>query len=229
MAILAEEVVRQSEGGDHPLKDAKFPYRIGVEVLRDETFEPCTLFFEKNRCYVKLNRGERYRIRLRNNSHAPVFACVLVDGLNTLPQAESQGRKDARVERTPDANDIREHPRVPLDRARPWFCAPGCNDTIAGFVKKDLRRHDVFKVTDAAESIAARSNYTEQVGIITAVFYRPRAKQSDTSRGAPLGTTVGRTESRTRQVYQGDDVPGDQIAVINIHYVTEIPPHATPQ
>jgi hypothetical protein len=67
--------------------------------------------------------------------------------------------------------------------------------------------------------LAARQQFTEQIGLITAAFYAPKAG----SRGrlpSTLGPGTGRGKDREEEVplYEGV-VPGDLVAVVHLRYV----------
>jgi hypothetical protein len=138
---------------------------------------------------------------------------LLVDGLSTMP------------ERTTDAKGIaieRVAARMNLSDASYWILDPETfadprqkkEWAIRGFFKqfKPQAIYHEFMVTDAGQSLAARQQFTDQVGLITAAFYQPL-------RGARgLGTTLGH-ERRTRVETVGGYQIGDLLSVIHIRYV----------
>lgn len=87
-----------------------------------------------------------------------------------------------------------------------------------------------FKVVDADASVAARKNFTDQIGLITAAFYHkyvPPAYDDERSMitsgarpGAGAGTGFGREQQQNLDV-RAYVKPGDLWAVINIRYVLQ--------
>ena len=177
----ANEIDRRSEG-PHPLSDPRFPYRVSVRV--DGRDRPAT--FRENRMHVRLSNGEVYEIWVENRTPRPVIMRLLVDGLNTLPQEiPVKGVRTMEVA-----------PRVNLDEARFWILDPSAARrwAVRGFVTKTGSEGRLleFKVVDAAQSLAARKQFTEQIGLITAAFYDAHEKKtSENSVGAPAPGAQG--------------------------------------
>ena len=188
----------------HPMSkpNARFQVHLVVDGKRRQAT------FKDNDMYVPVRDGEVYEIWVENHTDQTVMMRLLVDGLNTLPQ---------RVE---DAKGIATYeiaPRVHLDDARPWVLDPEKTRlwAIRGFVTETGAQGKLneFKVTAADRSLAARQQFTDNIGIITAVFY-----SAGNARTGPLGTTFGaeRTEDLTERV--GKRV-GGLLSVINLRYV----------
>jgi uncharacterized caspase-like protein len=203
--------------GDHPLKDPKFPYR--VKLLVDGKERPGV--FRGNDLLVPVSKGEVYEILVSNNSGKLVLMRLLVDGLNTLP--ERVRRKDMATAGEKRDDEYNVAARVDLDDARPWLLDP--NDPkskqsggeltwiVRGFVtetgvKGKLRE---FKVVDAAASLAARQQFTDQLGLITAAFYEPGQQRN-------VGTGMGDERNEVLTERAGPPV-GRLRAVVNIRYV----------
>jgi hypothetical protein len=199
-------------------------FSVGLET-RDSAgrFTPREMDFVDGKCIVKFKRGDVYRIRLQN--HHPdsrgVFARVLVDGLNTLP--EPIRAKGITVSlRQAAGREIQVAPPVILREARPWFVHAGFDGCISGFLDGNWeieKGHHEFRVVDAAESVAARTKYTDNIGLITLAFYEFDPARSDSSPHVPGGSAFGRFVDREYDRYAGNGVPGKELAVIHIHYV----------
>jgi len=197
---LIDRIDERSEG-PHPLSDADFEFPIKILVAGQER----PGIFRGNDCFILLDKGEEYAIRIENRKQSTVMMRLLVDGLNTLPQVVGKG-----VETTEIA------PRVNLQDARAWVLDPAKRRryTVKGFFTSTGRKAKfrTFEVTDAAEGIAARRNFTDQIGMITVVFYN----KASGSRG--VATKLGREDETTVQTYRAK--VGDLLAVVNIRYVS---------
>ena len=71
-----------------------------------------------------------------------------------------------------------------------------------------------FAVVAASQSVAGRMNYTDQLGLITLVFYG----QKGGARGA-LGVGLGPEKLREMAKKDHNSVKGEQQAVVNIRYM----------
>jgi len=186
------------------------------------TKRPFTL--HGNDCYLPIAKGEEYRIGFKATDSEEVFVRILVDGLNTLSQRQMAVSKGVTIEAVPPDSEGEYvlAPRVPLAEARAWVIAKGSKQSyvVEGFIdangKSDTMRR--FQIVDADESVAARKNYTEQIGLITVAFYKA-VSPSQTTRGR-VGTGMGSAERVNLEYYKGDNVPGEMIAVYNIRYMT---------
>jgi hypothetical protein len=131
---------------------------------------------------------------------------LLVDGLNTLPEKEN----------TKGVSTMIWGKRVSLEEARPWEMDPTRSSIFAvrGFVTEADTQGKLkeFKVVDAAESLAAQQEFTDQIGMITAAFYAPKA---GTRR---IGTAAGEERSERIEKSKGFEC-GNLLGVVNIRYV----------
>lgn len=204
--------------GPHPLSDPEFPFRIWITV-NGQTREG---EFRGNDYYVPMRKGEQYEIQLENRSGHLSMLRLLVDGLNTLPEAKSSTTSEdpAREESpvlTPElatengifSEVFRKHEN--LNDARWWILDPKVSVknryAIRGWVTRMRGNGDVrpFKIIDATESLATRRKFTAQMGLITAAFYaakRPRL---------PDFTTHETRELRKYEI-------GDLMGVVHICY-----------
>lgn len=199
--------------GPHPLLDSQFPFRVKLMIDGKERKG----VFRGNDYFVPLRKGEVYEIWLENNSDQIVLLRLLVDGLNTLPEKET----------TKGVTTVIIGKRVDLDQARHWELDPRIARVMAvrGFVTQVGPQGKIkqFTVVDADQSLAARQKFTDQIGLITAAFYAPKARP----RGA-LGTAAG--EERTEAIGKAHEyLPGNLLGVVHIRYVDADAPEVRDQ
>ena len=120
----------------------------GVEIMVKGVSQP--KFVHNGRLYVEALKGREYAIRLRNPYPVRVAVALSVDGLNTI---------DARETTAGDA--------------RKWVLGPYEIVTISGWQtsQSEARR---FEFTTEARSYGAALGKTENLGMITAVFFKER-------------------------------------------------------
>lgn len=206
----------------HPLNDPRFPFNVRILVNGRE--RPGK--FERNKdtgreeYVVRFSPGEVYSVWVANNSGKTACMRLMVDGLNTLPQKHL----DKGVE------TVEVAPRVNLEDARHWVLDPKVSrvNAIAGFVTETGVRGRLreFKVVDAEASVAARKNFTEQIGLITAAFYKTYEFREDSllagsapggTFGSALGTDFG--EERVQNLEVREEKPAELIGVVHIRYL----------
>ncbi len=194
---------------DHPLKKGGSEFNLKI-MINDEERKPV---FHDNEAYIPVHRGEEFEIWVENHTNKLHLMRLLVDGLNTLPEKE-------------DGKGIStwlQAQRVSLDVARPWVLDPQFSkvNAVRGFVKNldgansELNR---FKVVDADQSLAAQQKFTEQIGLITAVFYEAVAAKSGSVPRGRLGVTLGQHKVEDIQK-AAPHIPGNQRAIISLRYV----------
>ena len=122
----------------------------GVEILVDGA--PVKRYAHGGRWYIEALKGREYAIQLRNPYGVRVAVALSVDGLNTI---------DARS--TTAAN------------ARKWVLDPYETVVIRGWQtsRNEARR---FEFTTEAKSYGEALGKTENLGVITAAFFRERAR-----------------------------------------------------
>lgn len=203
------QVLDAQRDGPHPLLDPQFPYRVKIMVGGQE--RGCV--FRGNEAYVPLRKGDVYQVWIENRTPYRTFLRLLVDGLNTLPE-KVHLEKGLMVEPTESGGEFQPAQRVNLGDARAWLIDPEESPLVAvrGFFSTvgeegTLRE---FKVVDAPESLAARQQFTDQLGLITAAFYGIKA-----SRG--LGTGAGEERRQQTGEYSGLQV-GNLLAVVHLRY-----------
>jgi hypothetical protein len=117
-------------------------------------------------------------------------------------------------------------PIADLETARHWVIDPkdrrqvlsdGRNVVaIRGFTTRTGVDGEIarFKVVDASQSLAARKNFTSQLGLITVAFYN-RAGGSRSAGG--IGVDAGRREGQNLKEREGVEV-GQMLEVVHIRY-----------
>ncbi|MFZ5830937.1 MAG: caspase family protein [Planctomycetota bacterium] len=190
--------------GPHPMSNPNAQFRASV-VVGGQPRKPT---FKGNDMYVPVRKGETYEVWIENLSDQVVMLRLLVDGLNTLPQEEGEAK---------GIDTYVVAPRVNLDDARAWVLDPKQTRrwAIRGFVTETGAQGKLreFKVVDADASLAARRQFTDDIGIITAAFY-----STSEARGGTYGTGFGaeRGEDLTER---NDRRVGNLLSVIHIRYV----------
>jgi hypothetical protein len=158
-------------------QEARRPIRYGpfeVEVLVGGV--PLEKYPARGRLYVEALRGEEYALRVRNPLPVRVAVALSVDGLNTIDARRSSARD-----------------------ASKWVIQPYGTITVSGWqVSRERARR--FYFTDERDSYANKLGRPEDIGVISAVFFRERANYSEiTPRPYPLGTPrAGDGQSKER-------------------------------
>jgi len=197
----------------HPLLGKDFPFRVGILV--DGKRRPGHFVNQGRDLIVPLRRDEVYQIEVENRADHAVFVRLLVDGLNTLP--EKVAPKGIAVEPTDPWANHRPAQRVNLSEALAWRVPAGERRVVRGFFSRtgqDAKYH-AFRVVDAPQSAAAGQQFTEQIGLITAAFYRPHRKGAARS----VGTALGEEYDTKTGAYPDDVEPGRLLGVVHIRYV----------
>ncbi len=198
--MIVDKIDRRSKRA-HPLLSTQFPFLVKI-MVQGKQGKPT---FKGNDMFVPLSKGEVYEIWVENLSGRLTLMRCLVDGLNTLPQKEQlKGVTTYQVAK-----------RVNLSEARAWVLDPKQSKIFAvrGFVTEvgpqgQLRE---FKVVDDQDSLAARQQFTDQIGLITIAFYAPKGD----SRG---GTAFGKKRQEDIGLYKGTGC-GNLLGVVHIRYV----------
>lgn len=194
-------------------------FRVTFEVRRGNRFHMVPPIRLGNRIYIPLERGDVYRIRILNPLPEQVMVRLLVDGLNTLPEKIVPPVKTKFVAVAEDTEmeyiqslkesgaiivqDIKGEfyqvaaPRG-LDNARSWKFAPGQESVIPGFFHEVGAggQYTEFRVTDAPFSVAGRTRFDTQLGLISIGFF----KSISVDLGADLSDSDG---VKTRRVGTG--------------------------
>jgi hypothetical protein len=119
-----------------------------IDVVVDGVPRP--RYAHHGRWYVEALRGKEYAIRLRNPYGVRVAVALSVDGLNTIDARETSAAE-----------------------ARKWVLAPHSTVTIRGWQtsRTEARR---FEFTTEARSYGQALGRTDNLGVISAVFYREK-------------------------------------------------------
>ncbi|HWB14055.1 MAG TPA: caspase family protein [Pirellulales bacterium] len=205
---------------NHPLQDPNTPFVVKLMVNGRERKGQ----FRGNDYFVPLRKGEEFAVWVENRSGNLVCMRLLVDGLNTLPEKERkqndapQPFSDSKALLT----EIIAKPITDLEQARHWVIdpknprqlMPGNRNVVSvpGFVTRTGLEGEFarFKVVDADHSQAARTNFTTQLGLITAAFYAPAGTRA-------VGVDLGKRERANLKEYEGTKA-GPMLAVIHIRY-----------
>ena len=217
------EVLDKKAQEAHPMIDPKFPYRVRMMIDGKERQG----IFQGNEYFVPVRDGEVYELWIENKNNIKTLMRLLVDGLNTLSEHEpdQSGGKIKEVSAK----------RMSLTDARHWVLDPSRGQTVyavRGFVATTGPRGTVdrFKVVAAENSLAARQQFTSDIGLITAAFYVPYDPVADLpQRGMTWGSSAfgsprvgtGRGERISEKMETVDNTrPGRLICVLNIRYVS---------
>ena len=212
----------QQARSNHPMADPDFPFRVRV-VVDGQFRHP---IFRGNQAFVPLSRGETYYLVIENRADHSVFLRLLVDGLNTLPELVRPPGPfvTSLAERARSARVWLPAQRVNLAEAQAWqpqARPPGKKAALFGcygfYSKVGTNGRTLgskFVVVDSQDAEATRQGFTDQLGLITAAFYRPRPKGA---RG--LGTAMGPEYECHLETYDNDTCPGNLLAVIHLRYV----------
>jgi hypothetical protein len=202
---LADQVVErfdQHAKDPHPLLDPRFPFPVRVWIGGKERKG----IARGNDWFIPVREGEVYKLEIENRSDRVVCMRVLVDGLNTLPERDD----------TKGVVTMVWGKRVNLDEARHYVLDPARSriQWVTGFATETGAQGKLrdFRVARAEKSLAARRQFTDQIGLITVAFYLPAGG----SRG-PLGTEAGEERRADLTEHAGVNV-GNLIAVVHIRY-----------
>ena len=216
----------------HPMRDPDYPFRIGLIVNGESQPRPPIFSADGSEMSVPLEPGDEYSIEIKNFSGRPVFMRLLVDGLNTVPDAPSAYAMptDHRFLTLPTKLEkMRCFPAQPasIDSARSLFLRPlerTRSYKLRGFIT-DIRENEEqgifrrFQVVRADQSEAWQQGFTEEVGIITAGIFQPVRRDARAMSKAPrVGTSLGETGTQVMKVYQGEFAPGPCLGVIHLRY-----------
>ena len=136
--------------GTQPVTSASTDDQANVEILVGGA--PQRRYAHGGRWYVEALKGREYAIRLHNPYDVRVAVALSVDGLNTI---------DARQTTAADA--------------RKWVLDPYQTVTISGWQtsQTEARR---FEFTTEARSYGQALGATANLGVISAAFFRERAR-----------------------------------------------------
>jgi hypothetical protein len=157
-----------------------------VDILVDGVAQP--RFAHGGRWYVEARKGREYAIRLRNPYGVRVAVALSVDGLNTLDARETTAAA-----------------------ARKWVIDPYQTIVISGWQTSQTAARR-FEFTTEEKSYGQALGKTENLGVISAVFFKERvvrfapetSKRQDRQRApsaASESINEARDESRVKEEY----------------------------
>ena len=191
-----------------PQKDDFLPYAL--EVLVDET--PRRAVVHDGTAFVPLARGETYQLRLTNWTNEKVGVALFVDGLNVIDRARSfAGSLDAFQ---PAAQQLRNLP----SESSMWVLDPKSRAVIKGW-QVDGKRAAEFRLVAQEDSSAVRQHFTEQLGLITAVFYPQKGSQYQGFGGLRDATGLGNLIPFPVRLVEFEHEPVPSV-ILTIHYDT---------
>lgn len=146
------------------LRASSYQPNAAIEIMVKGVSQP--KFVHNGRLYVEALKGREYSIRLRNPYPVRAAVALSVDGLNTIDARETSARD-----------------------ARKWVLGPHEIVTISGWQtsRTEARR---FEFTTEAQSYGAALGKTQNLGMITAVFFKERA---------PVPVPYSANEERSRR------------------------------
>lgn len=197
----------------HVLQDPEFRQKFNVQLKVNGKIREGV--FRGNDYYVPVSSGDTYSLRIANNSGELALMRFLVDGLDTTLRV---GDSEKGL-----STEFWGQPVTHLDEAGIRYLDPKGEELrggppvweIMGFTTKTGTSGKVrlFEVVDAADSLAARQGFTDQIGLITVAIYSPKGG----SRG-PLGTAAGAERDREIRTRRGPQA-GNLQGVVHIRYV----------
>ncbi len=183
------------------------------ETYRSEMFDvevlvggmPVEQYVARGRRYVEARKGAEYELRIRNPLGVRVAVALSVDGMNTI---------DARRSSAWDASK--------------WVIEPYQTITIRGWQMSSARARR-FYFTSERDSYGAKLGQTNNLGVITAVFFRerrpvvitPRPGRSEDSMGSGAGESQrsqSAPQTSANRAKRGDayPAPDDESAATGI-------------
>lgn len=202
---LRESLVKPKTAIEGGRVSAADDSRLAIEILVDG--QPRSAREEDGLAFVKIDRGETYKVRLINDSEQEMAVTLAIDGLSMY--AFSELRQN-------------EGPRKGEPRYRFVFVKPHKSVTIDGWHKTNEESLS-FLVTSYPESAAASVNQTADLGTITATYRAawakdapPPADEPGRRKGSYGGDATGfgpPVESRFREVQRSVGVIRSSVSV----------------
>jgi len=150
---------------------------------------PLSEYYARGRTYVEALQDAEYELRLTNTSPDRVAVALSVDGLNTI---------DAR--------------HTSAWNASKWVIEPYQTITISGWqMSSERARH--FYFTNERDSYGAKLGQTENLGVISAVFFRERGRITQVTPPKPIYRDKDSEESMRSQEAPSAKSRGDAAGV----------------
>ena len=185
---------------------------------------------------MPVNLDDEYEIEVENLSGKTVCMRLLVDGLNTLPEKQVAAQEvspgAANPPKPPSPTPAASYAkavrmlaigqRVSLGDARHYIMDPKQSKVYAvrGFATETGKDGGYlpFKIVEASKALAAREQFTDQIGLITVALYEPMTGPKGSIPRGVFGTGTG--DFKPADIPEIKDIDcGKQIAIIHIHYV----------
>lgn len=184
--ISGESELKDNKNIADKVKQEDVPYSI--EIVVNDSVKP--FYLHDGNIWIPAKTGEEYSIRIHNKSDKRVAVALFIDGINTI------GGK-------------RELP----SKGRKWVVRPRTPIEIKGW-QKDDKSANKFVFCTSEQSLAQRLNYSDEIGLITASFYKELS-----TRGV-IGTGEGKKidSNVTEVTLNYEEKPS---AIICIKYDTE--------
>lgn len=197
-----DEIAVQVADQRNPMDDDSLPYKVEIFARRaDQARAKFVKRVGKTKngvYYVPLDQGEEYRLNFVNSSEDGPYCYVrvLIDGVSaTLREASEDARKKSAARllvpeaKDPNASDDQAAsptylPDFSLETAVPLKVDAQKSHALDGylFIPRDSGKAQTterrFLVVDAQDSLAARNEYKEQIGLITVEFSVPEQPSS---------------------------------------------------
>jgi len=187
---VIQTVIKPSPETPVPQLDSGCPFRLEV-LVKDQ---PKPLYQKGRQVFVPVKEGERFQMRLTNLSPHTVAVVLSVDGLNSITQTREVGNRSAK-----------------------WILKGKTMTIISGWQKDDGTARE-FVIVGSDESLAARTRFTDQIGLITAAFYPEKGakvRPYEGSRGVGTGEGQVIAAPVKRVDFQHEAVPA---AILTLHY-----------
>jgi hypothetical protein len=149
-----------------------------VEVLVNG--RPLAEYYARGRTYIEAIQGAEYALRVRNSSPERVAVALSVDGLNTV---------DAR--------------HTSAWNASKWVIEPYQTITISGWQVSSERARR-FYFTNERDSYGAKLGQTDNLGVISAVFFREKRRVIPVT---PRPITRDKTDSDSEMSARAQSAP----------------------
>jgi len=147
LLTTAPAIVAQDSSADRLTKRYS---AFEVDVLVNG--RPLREYYERGRTYIEAVHGAEYELQVRNSSPERVAVALSVDGLNTI---------DAR--------------HTSAWNASKWVIEPYQTITISGWQVSSERARR-FYFTNERDSYGAKLGQTDNLGVISAVFFREKRR-----------------------------------------------------
>lgn len=144
--------------------------KFEVDVLING--RPLQEYYARGRTYIEAIQGAEYELRVRNPTSDRVAVSLSVDGLNTIDARHSSAWN-----------------------ASKWVIEPYQTITISGWQMSSERARR-FYFTNERDSYGAKLGQTENLGVISAVFFRERRPVVPVTPPYPISRDREKSETR---------------------------------